>query len=65
MLGDTQAPPGLRKTRLACVLNPFPTFPSYSLSSNSSLRATALLPLPHNPRPFVMSRAVEAQFGQR
>jgi hypothetical protein len=24
MLTDTQAPPGLRKTHLACVLNPFP-----------------------------------------
>ena len=52
------AQPGLRKTRLACVLNPFPTCSS-CLPSNRRSRATAPLPLPHDPRPFVRSIAHE------
>jgi len=45
-------------TRLACVLNPFPTCSS-CLSTNRRSRATDPFALPHAPLPFVRSRACE------
>jgi hypothetical protein len=58
MLGDTPLQPGLRKTRRACVLNPFPTSSS-CLSSNRRSRATDPLKVPHDHVPSVRSRACE------
>jgi hypothetical protein len=53
----SQDPPRLR---LQSVSHVFPR-----LSSNRRWRATDPLPLSHDSRPFVVSRAVEEWFGQR
>ncbi len=65
MPADTSAQPGLRKTRRAGVLNPFPPVPPLPFQATRVCVRQRSFRLPHDSCPLVVSKAVEAWFSQR